>query len=91
MERSTGRPRPEIRSARVAMMPSAVAAGKAVSRMIRMPAPGKGSRLRWSAKGSSLASVVVMRSPGELISINGKRLEFPEVYLNSIKTERSST
>ena len=53
-----------IRSASGAMMPSADSAGKSVSRMIRIPAFGNGSRRRCSAKGSSLTSVVVIRTPG---------------------------
>jgi hypothetical protein len=46
------------------MTPSAVSGGKSVSRMIRMPAFGKELRLRCSAKGSSLSSVVVIQAPG---------------------------
>ncbi len=63
---STGRPRPAIRfrqgcdRCRRRFPP-----GKSVSRMIRIPAFGKGSRRRCSAKGSSLTSVVVMQTPGE--------------------------
>lgn len=65
IRRSTGRPDAAINSASGSITPAALSAGKSVSITTRIPASGNGSRRWCSVKGSSLASVVVMRTPGE--------------------------
>jgi hypothetical protein len=51
-----------IISANGATMLSAASSGESLNTTIRTPASGRGSRLKWSAKGSSPNSVVVIRS-----------------------------
>ena len=50
-------------------------AASLVRRMIRMPAPGRGSRLKWAEKGSSSSSLVVIPAPaGRTVSTRNRPL-----------------
>lgn len=74
---STALPVAATKSARGLMIRSADSAGNRVSRMIRIPAFGKGSRRKCSTNGSSLTSLMVIQTPGAFSIMKTSRV-FPE-------------